>query len=180
MQLVLKEKVFSIKDRFEVTDDQQNVLYTVEGKLLSWGHQLDITDAGGAHAAHIQQKVLALLPRYFITCDGMEEMELKGHFSPLHPHYTLETPEGDWEVRGDFLQHEYAITCGEKAVAGVTHKWFTWGDTYLLDVAEDKDVVPALCVMIALDCIGEDSARTVGGTAAATGAYHAAKNEAEQ
>lgn len=35
MQLVLKEKVFSIKDRFEVTDDQQNVLYTVEGKLLS-------------------------------------------------------------------------------------------------------------------------------------------------
>ena len=100
MKLVLKEKVFTLKERFNVTDEQEQPLYSVEGKFFSWGHQFDVEDASGAHVAHIQQKVLALLPRYFITCDGMEEMELKGHINIIHPHYTLETPDGDWEVRG--------------------------------------------------------------------------------
>ena len=122
MKLVLKEKAFSLKERFNVTDEEERTLYTVEGKLFSWGHQLDITDVSGAHAAHIRQKVLALLPRYFIACDGMEEMELKGHLNIIHPHYTLETPDGGWEVRGDFLQHEYTIKKGEEEIAAVTKK----------------------------------------------------------
>ena len=124
MKLVLKEKVFALKERFNVTDEQEQPLYSVEGKFFSWGHQLDVEDASGAHVAHIQQKVLALLPRYFITCDGMEEMELKGHLNIIHPHYTLETPDGDWEVRGDFLHHEYTITKGEETIATVSQKWF--------------------------------------------------------
>ena len=176
MKLVLKEKVFALKERFNVTDEQEQPLYSVEGKFFSWGHQFDIEDASGAHMAHIKQKVFALLPRYFITCDGMEEMELKGHLNIIHPHYTLETPDGDWEVRGDFLQHEYTIRKGEEEIATVTKKWFTWGDTYLLDVAEDKNVVPALSVMIALDCIFEDGALAAGGAAAAAGAHAAHKN----
>ena len=117
MKLVLKEKVFTLKERFNVTDEQEQPLYSIEGKFFSWGHQFDVEDASGTHVAHIQQKVLALLPRYFITCDGMEEMELKGHLNIIHPHYTLETPDGDWEVRGDFLHHEYTIQKGEETIA---------------------------------------------------------------
>ena len=87
MKLVLKEKVFTLKERFNVTDEQEQPLYSVEGKFFSWGHQLDIEDASGAHVAHIQQKVLALLPRYFITCDGMEEMgiNMQGLLGGLMP-----------------------------------------------------------------------------------------------
>ena len=109
MKLVLKEKVFTLKERFNVTDEQEQPLYSVEGKFFSWGHQLDIEDASGAHMAHIKQKVFALLPRYFITCDGMEEMELKGHLNIIHPHYTQEPPDGDWEVRGVCLHHAYTL-----------------------------------------------------------------------
>ncbi|HIS02455.1 MAG TPA: LURP-one-related family protein [Candidatus Pullichristensenella avicola] len=179
MKLVLKEKVFTLKERFNVTDEQEQPLYSVEGKFFSWGHQFDVEDAGGAHVAHIKQKVLALLPRYFITCDGMEEMELKGHLNIIHPHYTLETPDGGWEVRGDFLHHEYTIKKGEEEIATVTKKWFSFGDSYTLDVAEDKNVVPALCVMVALDCIFEDGAAAAAGGAAAAGAYTHHQNNAQ-
>ena len=179
MKLVLKEKVFALKERFNVTDEQEQPLYSVEGKFFSWGHQFDIEDASGAHMAHIKQKVFALLPRYFITCDGMEEMELKGHLNIIHPHYTLETPDGDWEVRGDFLHHEYTIQKGEETIATVTKKWLSFGDSYTLDVAEDKNVVPALCVMVALDCIFEDGAAAAAGGAAAAGAYTHHQNNAQ-
>lgn len=165
MQLVLKKKAVSLKERFTVTDAQENALYNVEGKAFSWGHQIDVTDASGARVAHIRQKLLALTPHYFITLGGGEEMELKGHFTLIHPHYTLETPEGDWEVRGNFTQHEYTITRGEETVASVSQKWFAWGDTYLVDVAEDKNAVPALCVMIALNCVDADTIAASAGSA---------------
>ncbi len=165
MQLVLKKKAVSLKERFTVTDAQENALYNVEGKTFSWGHQIDVTDASGARVAHIRQKLLALTPHYFITLGGGEEMELKGHFTLIHPHYTLETPDGDWEVRGNFTQHEYTITRGEETVASVSQKWFAWGDTYLVDVAEDKNAVPALCVMIALNCVDADTIAASAGSA---------------
>ena len=96
-----------------------------------------------------------------------------------HPHYTLETPDGDWEVRGDFLHHEYTIQKGEETIATVTKKWLSFGDSYTLDVAEDKNVVPALCVMVALDCIFEDGAAAAAGGAAAAGAYTHHQNNAQ-
>ena len=56
MKLLLKEKVFAPKDRFNVTDEQEQPLYSVEGKFFSWGHQFDVEDASGAHVAHIQRQ----------------------------------------------------------------------------------------------------------------------------
>ena len=67
---------------------------------------------------------------------------------------------------------------GEETIATVTKKWFSFGDSYTLDVAEDKNVVPALCVMVALDCIFEDGAAAAAGGAAAAGAYTHHQNNA--
>ena len=88
-------------------------------------------------------------------------MELKGHITLFKPHYTLEAEDGKWEIRGDFMAHEYEMKRGRDVVATVTKKWFSWGDTYLLDVADDADVLPALGVMLAIDCIESDTSRGV-------------------
>ena len=179
MKLVLKEKVFTLKERFNVHRRAGTAALQRGGQVLLLGPSVRRGGCQRHARAHIQQKVLALLPRYFITCDGMEEMELKGHLNIIHPHYTLETPDGDWEVRGDFLHHEYTIQKGEETIATVARKWFSFGDSYALDVAEDKNVVPALCVMVALDCIFEDGAVAAAGGAAAAGVYTHHQNNAQ-
>ena len=55
---------------------------------------------------------------------------------------------------------------GRDVVATVTKKWFSWGDTYLLDVADDGDALTALGVMLAIDCIGSDTNHAVSATVA--------------
>ena len=136
------------------------------GKLISLGHKLTIRDMDGEEAAYIHQKVLSLVPKYFIEISGQEEVELKGHITLLKPHYTLDAPGGKWEIRGDFAQHEYEMKRGHDVVATVTKKWFTWGDTYLLDVADDGDALTALGVMLAIDCIEADTNHAVSATVA--------------
>ena len=168
MKLAIKEKVFSLKERFEILDENGTPVYQVAGKLLSWGHKLTVYDMEGQEAAHVDQKVLSLVPKYFITEEGHEEMELKGHITLLRPHYTLETSGGDWEVRGNFLGHEYEMKRGGHLVASVNKKWFSWGDTYLLDVKEDRDVLAALGVMLAIDCVEADTNHAQSATIASS------------
>ena len=166
MKLALKQKVFSLKESFQVMDEEGNPIYEVAGKLLSIGHKLTVTDMDGQEVAYIHQKVLSLVPKYFIEISGQEEVELKGHITLLKPHYTLETDSGKWEIRGDFMAHEYEMKRGRGVAAAVTKKWFTWGDTYLLDVDDDADVLTALGVMIAIDCIESDTSRGVSASVA--------------
>ena len=70
MKLALKQKVFSLKEAFTVMDEAGEPVYEVSGKLLSVGHKLTIRDMDGGEAAWIHQKVLSLVPRYFIGVSG--------------------------------------------------------------------------------------------------------------
>lgn len=166
MKLALKQKVFSLKETFTVMDEAGESLYEVSGKLISMGHKLTVRDMDGQEVAYIHQKVLSLVPKYFIEADGQEEVELKGHITLFKPHYTLETRQGKWEIRGDFFQHEYDMKRGDEVIATVTRKWLSWGDTYLLDVADDRDALTALAVMLAIDCIDADTNHAQSATVA--------------
>ena len=168
MKLVLKQKVFSLRETFTVMDEAGDPVYEVSGKLLSVGHKLTVRDMEGQEAAYIHQKVLSLVPKYFIEINGQEEVELKGHITLFKPHYTLNTDQGKWEIRGDFLAHEYEMKRDGQVAATVTKKWFSWGDCYLLDVADDGDVLTALGVMLAIDCVDSDTNTTQSATIASS------------
>ena len=157
MKLALKQKVFSLKEAFTVMNEDGDPIYQVAGKLISVGHKLTVRDMDDQEVAYIHQKALALVPKYFIEIAGGDEVELKGHITLLKPHYTLEAEGGDWEIRGDFLSHEYEMKRGKEVVATVTRQWLSWGDSYLLDVPNDEDAVTALCVMLAIDCVQADT-----------------------
>ena len=179
MVLAVKQKVFSLREKFQVMDADGAPVYEVKGKLISWGHKLTVSDMNGTPVAHIHQKVISLVPKYFIELEGGEEVELKGHITLLRPHYTLETPDGNWEVRGAFGEHEYTMTRGDATVATVAKKWFSWGDTYTLEVDDDRDALVALGVLIAIDCVMQDTTNARVATAAAAGgtAAHAASQK---
>lgn len=99
MQLTIQQKVFSLREAFAIMDGEGNKLYEVKGKILSIGHKLTVSDLDENPVMHIHQKVLSLVPKYFLEPEGGEEVELKGHITLLKPHYTLELPSGDWEIR---------------------------------------------------------------------------------
>lgn len=166
MQLTIQQKVFSLREAFAIMDGEGNKLYEVKGKILSIGHKLTVSELDENPVMHIHQKVLSLVPKYFLEPEGGEEVELKGHITLLKPHYTLELPGGDWEIRGDFTAHEYEITCGDRLVAAVHQQWFSWGDCYELTVNDDADAMLALGVMLAIDCVDADTRRGAADTTA--------------
>lgn len=156
MELYLKQKVFSIKGKFNVYDADENPLYTVEGKVVSLHHKHTIYDKAGNQVAAISQKPVALLPKFFIELADGKTYEMKGKLAFAHEVYVFE--ELGWEIRGKFLQHDYAITKDGQTLASVHQKWLSWGDTYEIDISEGADEVLVLAVMLCIDIMHEESA----------------------
>jgi uncharacterized protein YxjI len=73
-------------------------------------------------------------------------------FSFFKCRFTVDVPgPDDLEANGDFLDHEYEFTRHDRTVATVSKKWFSWADTYGIDVAEGEDPVLVLASAIVVD-----------------------------
>lgn len=151
MKLYIKQQVFSWRDRFYVKDEAGRDRYYVEGELFSWGKKLHVYDMEGREVIYIQQKVMSWLPRYHIFIQGRETAEIVRELTFFRPRYRVGGL--DWEVEGDFWAHEYTVTRAGRPVVTISKEWFTWGDSYALDLAEARDELPALAVILAIDCI---------------------------
>ena len=148
MKLNIKQKVFSFNEKFSILDENGNEKYYVEGEIISLGKKLHLYSLQEEEIAYIHQKVLALLPHYFISVEGKDEIEVEKKIS-LTPKFVVD--DLGWEVEGDFLAHEYDIKKGEDIIANVSKKWFSWGDSYEIDVKNDADVIMALSVILVID-----------------------------
>lgn len=149
MNLYMKQRVFSWKDRFEVYDELGNVRYTVEGEVFTFGKRLHLMDTNCNERAFIRQKAWSMWPRFFIEQQGVQVAEVVREFSWFKPRYTIHGPE--WQVYGDFWDHEYEITNGIFPIVRVSKEWFSWGDAYRIFIDDTVDEATALAVVLIID-----------------------------
>ncbi|MDQ3815983.1 MAG: hypothetical protein M3347_18905, partial [Armatimonadota bacterium] len=63
----------------------------------------------------------------------------------------------DLEAAGDFWDHEYSFLRDGQTVARVSKAWFSWTDTYGIDIAEGEDDILILASAVVIDmCCHED------------------------
>ena len=151
MKLYIKQKVFSWKDKFNIYDEYGNEAYWVEGEVFSIGKKLDLYDIGNNHLAHIHQKVLSLLPRFFIEMNGEDVSEVVKHFTLFNQKFSV--TGYDWQVDGDFLAHEYEIYRDNYTIATISKEWFTFGDAYSINITDGVDPVAVISVVLIIDAI---------------------------
>jgi uncharacterized protein YxjI len=154
MKLYIKQKVFSWRDKFAICDEAAYERWFARGELFSWGRKLHVYDAWSNEVAFIRQKLLSLLPKYFIEIGGNSYTLVK-ELTLIKPRFRLE--DTNWEAAGDFLAHEYEVTDGSAQIMSLSKRWFTWGDSYELDIPGPENELLALCVALAIDCVNADA-----------------------
>jgi uncharacterized protein YxjI len=154
MKLYIKQKVFSWREKFAVRDEYGQERWFAQGEVFTWGRKLHIYDAQGVEVAFIRQKVFSFLPRYFIEIGG-DVYALVREFTFLKPRFRLE--KTNWTMSGDFWAHEYEIADGSERVMRMSKHWFTWGDSYELDIFRAENELLSLCVALAVDGMNADA-----------------------
>jgi uncharacterized protein YxjI len=153
MRYIMRQKLLSLGDDFTIKDGEgRDVLY-VDGKVFSLGDKLIFKDGEGREVARVTERLLSIGPAWEVSRDGRPYATVKKSlFSILHCKFTVDVPgPDDLEARGNLLDHEYTFTRDGKVVAEVSKKWFSWTDSYGVDVAEGEDDVLLLACAVVID-----------------------------
>ena len=153
MRYVMKQKLFAFGDDFTIQDESGRDAYFVDGKAFSIGDKLSFHDMQRNELAFIKQKLFAWGKTYEIYRSGVLAAVVKKElFTLFKCRFTVDVPgPDDLEATGDFLDHEYQFTRGDRAVAAVSKQWFAFRDTYGIEVTEGEDPVLVLASAVVID-----------------------------
>lgn len=149
MKLLFKQRFFSWFDSYDIYNEEEDTVYTVEGQL-AWGHCLKIFDAQGKELGVIQEKIFTFLPKFEIYMNEDYIGCISKEFTLFKPAYNIDF--NGWHVEGDFFEWDYNIlSASGECIAQVSKQLFKLTDTYVIEVNEPQDALAALMLVLAID-----------------------------
>jgi uncharacterized protein YxjI len=153
MRYQMTQKMFSLGDDFLIKDDEGNDAFLVDGRALSLGDKLSFQDMERNELAFIKQRLLAWGATYEIHRNGAVAAVVKKElFTFFHCAFSVDLPgPDDLEAKGNFMDHEYRFLRDGRTVATVSKEWFTFRDTYGVEIEDGEDPVLILASTVVID-----------------------------
>ena len=153
LKYVIKQKWLSLGGKYFIKDENGDDVFCVQGKVFSIGDKLTFSDMEGNELAFISQKLLSWGPTYYVYIRGEHYATVKKKlFTLFRCKFEVDIPgPDDLMAQGSFLDHEYEFTRHGEPVASISKKWFTFRDTYGVEIADGEDVVLILASAIVID-----------------------------
>ncbi|MFI3168122.1 MAG: LURP-one-related family protein [Bacillota bacterium] len=155
MKLYIKQKIFSIGDKYDIYDQNQNAVYSAWGEVFALGNKLHLCDASGKEVVFIKQRLLTLLPKFELIVNGELFATINKKFTFFYKKIEVESPYGNITIDGSFWDHDYSISVDGKLFGSVHKVWMTWGDSYELDINTEDHPEFFVALVLAIDSILE-------------------------
>ena len=153
MKYIMRQKLISWGDDYTIRDEDGNDAFFVDGRVFTIGQKLSFQDMSGNELAFIRQKLLSLGPKYEVFVNGELIAEVKKElFTFFHCTFVVDVPgPDDLEAKGNLLDYEYEFTRGSEVVARVSKKFFSFTDSYGIDIADPGDTLLILTATVVID-----------------------------
>ena len=149
MKLLIKQRVFSWTDSYDVYDENENKKYFIKAEWLALGHRLHIYDSNQNEIGLIKERLLTFLPTFEIEINGKVIGSIQKKFSFFKPKYEVDF--NGWRVEGDFLAWDYDVYMECCPVIHISKEIWHWGDTYVINIADPRDELMGLILVLAID-----------------------------
>lgn len=160
-ELYMKQKMMSIRGRFTVKNAEEEDLYFVEGSFMQVPKTFTITNRKRQEVAHVTKKTFSFLPTFFVEVNGKEILTIKKEFTFLKARYSIEG--AGIEIQGNWWDMNFEIMKNGEVIGAVDKKWFSWGDSYRLQIMEDGYEELLVAVVVAIDYVKASQAAASAG-----------------
>jgi uncharacterized protein YxjI len=149
----MKQKWISWGDDYVVRDELGREVFLIDGKAWSLGSKLSFQNMDGLELAFISQKILSWGPTFEIYRNGaLQAVVKKSLFTLLRAVFTIDVPgPNDLVAEGNFWDHEYTFKRAGQIVASVSKAYFSWTDSYGVEVLAGDDDVLVLAAAVIID-----------------------------
>ena len=151
MKYYIKQKVFSLKDKFLIKDYSQNDLYQVEGKFMSLSNKLKLMNMDGSQILHSKRVLFRFLPLYHVYSNHDEEMATIQRKFSFKPKFEVTIGTREYVVEGTLFAHS--------VIASIEKKVFSFGDSYEIDILDENQKELFLFVVIIIDQVIHEQQR---------------------
>ncbi|WP_079710217.1 LURP-one-related/scramblase family protein [Paraliobacillus ryukyuensis] len=150
-KLYIKQKVLSFNEKFMVKDQQGDDAYYVEGSLMKIPKTFSISNTAGTEVALITKKVFSFLPKFYVEVHGQEVVTINKEFSFFKARYSIDA--ASIEVQGNWWDMDFEVFQYGEVVGKVNKEWFTWGDSYKIQVLNEEMETLIIALVIAIDYV---------------------------
>jgi uncharacterized protein YxjI len=156
-QFFLKQRVFSLGNKYNVFDKEGNVCYYIEGKIFSIHNKMDIYQ-GEEIIYHLERKLFRFMPEYTLySTQGEVLATIKKNFTFFGGKMTIDSTYGMMEIVGQVFQRDFQLFYQGKEVMNIHKQWLTWGDTYQITIMEDAKESFYVALALMIDVIFHES-----------------------
>jgi len=154
MRYKMQQKLWSFGNNFTIQDDRGNDVFQVSGKVFSFGDKLSFQDMSGKDLAYIEQKVFSLTKTYELYRGSKLFAQVQKEWTFFKDKYTIDVPgPNDYEVTGSFFDQEYTFRRSGRDVARASKAFFSWSDTYGIDIVDGEDDITILATAVIIDLV---------------------------
>lgn len=151
MKLYIKQRIFSLGDKYDVYDENQNIVFDVKSELFTIGAKLHLCDTRGQELYYIKRKLTFMLARFEIYRNNSLCATISQEFALFRAKLNVESSLGNFTINGDFMSMDYEISRNGQYFGSIHKKWLSWGDSYELDIPDAEDAGFICALVIAID-----------------------------
>lgn len=144
--LFMKQKAISIKPKFDVFDENETVVYHVEGDVTRLNFSIQ---KSGNEVLKLKKKMIAVMPEYTILQGGSEIGKIKKKLKLTKPELTGTVNGKELRIVGDLMGFDFDIQIGGATIGHVDTARTVWSDCYRIRTldASQQDLVVALAII---------------------------------
>jgi uncharacterized protein YxjI len=156
----MRERMIAIGDDFWIENADGDRVFKVNGKALRIRQTLAFEDVHGNELLKIQERKLSVRDKMTIERHGDNVATVrKALITPFRERFKVDLANGgEYEVKGNIVDHEYTFKRDDREVAKVSKRWFRVRDTYGVEVDEGENDILVLAATVAIDQMTHDKA----------------------
>ena len=142
--------VFTLHHHIDITDENEQVVYQSNSKVISLHDKTDVTTAAGAQVAHIERKFFSFHQRHFVTMADGFQFELSNEL--FHIYKDITNIEGlGWQLRGNIWGLNFELYDRDGSIIAVIgQKFFSLHDKYCVDIYKPELEPIVVAILITL------------------------------
>ena len=109
MKLYIKQRVFTLTDKYNIFDDFGNTVFTVEKQFFSFPGKFYLKDQNDAELFEIRKNFTLFLSSYEIHKDNLVAAKVQRELTFFKAKFSVESSYGNFEISGDIFSWDFEI-----------------------------------------------------------------------
>lgn len=151
MTLYLKQRIFTISDKYSIFDENEDPVFNVEKQFFSIPSRFIISDINGNELFVLKKNFTLFLASYDIYKGYYLCASVQKELSFFKAKFSVKSQYGNFVIDGDIFDHNFSILKDGISIGSVNKKLFAFSDSYVLDIIDDKNAAFFCALVIAID-----------------------------